>query len=74
MANIWEKAISILAGNFNSDLSYLITTVRRTKIQDSRGGAKFDTFGDPDCDEYLLSKNKLWLISERDLSSNIGIT
>ena len=54
MANIWEKAISILAGNFNSDLSYLITTVRRTKIQDSRGGAKFDTFGDPDCDEYLL--------------------
>ena len=27
MANIWEKAISILAGNLNSGLSYLITTV-----------------------------------------------
>ena len=27
MANIREKAISILAGNFNSGLSYLITTV-----------------------------------------------
>ena len=27
MANIWEKAISILAGNLNSSLSYLITTV-----------------------------------------------
>ena len=27
MANIWEKAISVLAGNLNSGLSYLITTV-----------------------------------------------
>ena len=27
MANIWEKDISILAGNLNSCLSYLITTV-----------------------------------------------
>jgi hypothetical protein len=27
MANIWEKAISILAGNLNSGLSYLIITV-----------------------------------------------
>ena len=27
MANIWEKAISILAGNLNLDRSYLITTV-----------------------------------------------
>ena len=27
MANIWEQAISILAGNLNSSLSYLITTV-----------------------------------------------
>ena len=27
MANIWEKAISILAGNLNSGCSYLITTV-----------------------------------------------
>ena len=27
MANIGEKAISILAGNSNSGLSYLITTV-----------------------------------------------
>jgi hypothetical protein len=28
MANIWEKAISILAGNLNTGFSYLITTVR----------------------------------------------
>ena len=28
MANIWEKYISILAGNLNSGLSYLITTVQ----------------------------------------------
>ena len=28
MANIWEKAISILAGNLNLGRSYLITTVR----------------------------------------------
>ena len=28
MANIWEKAISILAGNLNLDRSYLITTVQ----------------------------------------------
>ena len=28
MANNWEKAISILAGNLNSGLSYLITTVK----------------------------------------------
>ena len=27
MANIWEKAISILAGNLNLGCSYLITTV-----------------------------------------------
>ena len=27
MANIWEKDISILAGNLNAGLSYLITTV-----------------------------------------------
>jgi hypothetical protein len=27
MANIWEKDISIFAGNSNSGLSYLITTV-----------------------------------------------
>ena len=27
MANIWEQAISIFAGNLNSGLSYLITTV-----------------------------------------------
>ena len=26
MANIWEKDISILSGNLNSGLSYLITT------------------------------------------------
>ena len=29
MANVWEKAKSILAGNLNSGLSYLITTVKR---------------------------------------------
>ena len=27
MANIWEKVISTFAGNLNSGLSYLITTV-----------------------------------------------
>ena len=27
MANIWEKSITMLAGNLNSGLSYLITTV-----------------------------------------------
>ena len=27
MANLWEKGISVLAGNLNSGLSYLITTV-----------------------------------------------
>ena len=27
MANVWEKAIPILAGNLNLGLSYLITTV-----------------------------------------------
>ena len=27
MANIWEKAVSILAGNLNSGFSYFITTV-----------------------------------------------
>ena len=31
MANIWEKAISILVGNLNSGLSYLITTVKVDK-------------------------------------------
>ena len=30
MANIWEKAISILAGNSNLGRSYLITTVAET--------------------------------------------
>ena len=29
MASIWGKAISILAGNLNSGLSYLITAVKR---------------------------------------------
>ena len=28
MVNIWDIAISILAGNLNSGLSYLITTVK----------------------------------------------
>ncbi len=27
MANIWEKAISVLVGNFNLGLTYLITNV-----------------------------------------------
>ena len=31
MANIWEKAISILAGNLNLGRSYLITTVSTCK-------------------------------------------
>ena len=34
MANIWIKAISILAGNLNSGLSYLITTVTFPTIND----------------------------------------
>ena len=32
MANIWEKAVSILGGKLNSGLSYLITTVRKLII------------------------------------------
>ena len=32
MANIWEKAILILAGNLNSDRNYLITAVTLAKI------------------------------------------
>ena len=32
MANIREKAISILAGNLNSGLSYLITTVAVSQV------------------------------------------
>ena len=30
MANIWEKAISILPGNLNSGRSYLITAVKKS--------------------------------------------
>jgi hypothetical protein len=33
MVDIWEKAISILVGNLNSGLSYLITTVGSSKTQ-----------------------------------------
>ena len=29
MVNNWEKGVSILAGNLNSGLSYLITTVNK---------------------------------------------
>ena len=41
MASIWEKAISIFAGNLNSGRSYLITAVlynleRQTKRSDSK--------------------------------------
>ena len=36
MARIWEKAILILAGNLNSGLSYLITTVPRGEIKVGR--------------------------------------
>ena len=32
MANIWEKVISILAGNWNSGCSYLITAVTGNSI------------------------------------------
>ena len=32
MANIWEKAFSILAGNLNSGLSYLITAVSMRSV------------------------------------------
>ena len=31
MASIWEKAISILAGNLNSSCSYLITAVLKNQ-------------------------------------------
>ena len=31
MANIWEKAKSVLEGNLNSGLSYLITTVPKDR-------------------------------------------
>ena len=37
MANIGEKAISILAGNSNSGLSYLITTVTSIVIIQIQG-------------------------------------
>ena len=33
MAGIWEKAVSILAGNLNSDCSYLITAVQADQIK-----------------------------------------
>ena len=36
MANIGEKAISILTGNLNSGLSYLITTVYDKANLDSK--------------------------------------
>ena len=32
MANIWEKAITILAGDLNSGLSYLITAVQKKSL------------------------------------------
>ena len=37
MTNIWEMAISILAGNLNSGLSYLIATVAIGKLRYSKG-------------------------------------
>ena len=36
MANIGINAISILPGNLNSDLSYLITTVTGNQMRNSR--------------------------------------
>ena len=36
MANIWEKAISILAGSLNSGRIYLIKTVHYDKTVESR--------------------------------------
>ena len=38
--NIGEKAVSILAGNSNSGLSYLITTVTTCVLQTSKNSAK----------------------------------
>ena len=32
MASIWEKAISILAGNLNSSRSYLITAALKERV------------------------------------------
>ena len=39
MANIWEKAVSILAGNLNFVSSYLITTVHQILILNNRSHA-----------------------------------
>ena len=48
MANIWEKAKSILAGNLNSGLNYVFTTV---------------TEGLYNILKDLPSKEKIWLLS-----------
>ena len=42
MANIGEKAISILAGNSNSGLSYLSTTVPYDLKIDNNFGGSFE--------------------------------
>ena len=55
MANILEKAKSILAGNLNSGLSYLITTVSKIEV----------------CLKYYLDKNSqkqpLWAGRKKNL-------
>ena len=48
MANIWEKNISILAGDLNSALSYLITTVTNLKIKSwTKSSARFGMIDPP---------------------------
>ena len=43
MANIWEKTISILAGNLNLGRSYLITTVTKEECTDMEKKDDFKT-------------------------------
>ena len=44
MTSIWERAISILAGNLNSGRSYLITAVTQTQTENliPRAGQQLD--------------------------------
>ena len=45
MAKIWEKAVLILAGNLNSGLSYLITTVICTYLVKTQVNESLPAFG-----------------------------
>ena len=63
MASILEKAISILAGNMNSGLSYLITTVFCVPPSGLQGlacnghlGTFYAVWGDPSCSQARARK------------------